>query len=103
LRGLALHIELVVDGGVDGAAEGEAEAGPAAPEVSSAEPGSHWHNVMVLLEPVEVEAGAQLLVRTTAELGAGAPPRYTFETWLGGAGDEAAPDEMRWLGAATYP
>ena len=65
--------------------------------------GSHWHNVMVLLEPVEVEAGAQLLVRTTAELGAGAPPRYTFETWLGGAGDEAAPDEMRWLGAATYP
>ena len=93
-----------MDGGVDGAAEGEAEAGPAAPEVSSAEPGSHWHNVMVLLEPVEVEAGAQLLVRTTAELGAGAPPRYTFEAWLGGAGDEAAPAEaMRWLGAATYP
>jgi hypothetical protein len=42
--------------------------------------------------------------RTTAELGAGAPPRYTFEAWLGGAGDEAAPAEaMRWLGAATYP
>ena len=51
----------------------------------------------------DLAGGAQLLVRTTAELGAGAPPRYTFETWLGGAGDEAAPDEMRWLGAATYP
>jgi hypothetical protein len=43
-------------------------------------------------------------VRTTAELGAGEPPRYTFEARLGGAGDEAAPAEaMRWLGAATYP
>ena len=100
LRGLALHIELLMDGATDASAE----VGLAASEVSSADPGSHWHNVMVLLEPVGVEVGEQLLVRATAELGAGAPPQYTFEAWLGGAADEAAPAEaMRWLGAVTYP
>lgn len=88
LRGLALHIELFLS---------EAQQRP---EVSSAEPGSHWANVMVLLEPTPVEAGAQLLVRAAAEL-AGSPPRYTFEAWLGERGAPA--ETMRSLGAVSYP
>ena len=130
LRGLALHMELLLvdEGAAAGAAAGagaEAEAsrppagqeeeeteeedrraggGAAAGLVSSAEAGSHWHNVFVLLEPTEVQPGAQLLVRTTAELGGPAPPRYTFEAWLGGAEDaDAPPEAMRRLGGAEYP
>ena len=93
LRGLALHLELFFSD----------ESGEQPPEVSSADPGSHWANVFVLLEPVEVREGATLLVRTTAELD-GATPQYTFQAWLGEQGDEREPEAMRSLGEVVrYP
>jgi len=97
LRGLALHLELFFS---DDSGEEQPET---APGVSSADPGSHWANVFVLLEPVEVREGATLLVRTTAEL-EGATPQYTFQAWLGEQGDEREPEAMRCLGEVVrYP
>lgn len=82
LRGLALHVELFVF-------DGEA----AEPEVSSAQPDSHWPNVFLMLpEPIEVTLGQQVGVRATAHLAA-AQPRYTFEVRLDG--------EL--LGSMEYP
>ena len=98
LRGLALHLEVFFSEESDG------QQPEAPPGVSSADAGSHWANVFVLLEPTEVREGATLLVRTTAELG-GATPQYSFKAWLGEgeAGREAPPETMRCLGEVTYP
>ena len=69
LRGVALHVELHC--GADG--------GDSPCDVSSAWPGSHWRNYLLLLgEGVAVRAGDAVRVRTSAELG-GSQPRYSFE------------------------
>jgi protein arginine N-methyltransferase 1 len=75
-RGLAVHVELHV-----GAMGGEEP-----PDVSSACPGSHWRNILLLLSDhggIKVRAGAAIRVKTTAVLG-GPQPRYTFEAWVDG-------------------
>lgn len=89
LRGLCVHVELFVS-------DGDA----AAPEVSSARPGSHWPNVMLLLpDEVAVRAGDRLAVRTRAELGGGCPNYWCEllrESRAPGGGWDA-------LGEWTYP
>ncbi len=73
LRGLALHVEVFM---TDGNAP--------APDVSSAEPGSHWPNVFMLLpEERQVEAGERVVVRARAHLEA-EQPLYAFEVEVGG-------------------
>ena len=68
LRGLALHVEVFMT-----------EADASAPDVSSAQPGSHWPNVFMLLsEELQVEAGKRVVVRASARLETD-QPLYTFE------------------------
>ena len=82
----------------------------AEPDVSSADEGSHWPNVLLLLpEEEQLEAGQALIVRTRAEL-AGEQPRYEFELLLegadGGAGDAGPGADvraLRSLGTVSYP
>ena len=82
LRGLALHNEVFV-------ADGEL----AAPEISSAAPGSHWPHVLLMLqETAQLAAGDALTVRFAIDL-AGEQPRYEFDVRRG---DEA-------LGTLRYP
>ena len=82
LRGLALHNEVFV-------ADGEL----AAPEISSADPGSHWPHVLLMLkETAQLAAGDALTVRYAIDL-AGEQPRYEFDVLRG---DEA-------LGTLRYP
>jgi hypothetical protein len=68
LRGLALHVEVFMT-----------DADASVPDVSSAQPGSHWPNVFMLLsEELQVEAGKRVVVRACARLETD-QPLYTFE------------------------
>ena len=81
-QGLALHNEVFV-------ADGELVA----PEISSADPGSHWPHVLLMLkETAQLAAGDALTVRYAVDL-AGEQPRYEFDVRRG---DEA-------LGTLRYP
>ena len=98
LRGLALHVELHC-----GALGGEEAA-----DVSSAWPGSHWRNILLLLSDggMLVCKGDAVRVKTTCEL-ASPQPRYTFEAFVQRQtvqGEYAA--EQRWEpvgGKIEYP
>ena len=64
-----------------------------APEISSADPGSHWPHVLLMLkETAQLAAGDALTVRYAIDL-AGEQPRYEFDVRRG---DEA-------LGTLRYP
>ena len=85
LRGLMVHVELFL-------LEGDASR----PDVSSAEVGSHWPNVFLMLpEEVHSEPGTEVVVRASARLG-GAQPRYSFEVTCNGAhaGTLEYPDQL---------
>ena len=81
LRGLAVHIEV-------GMAAGDAV------DISSARAGSHWPNVLLLLDdPVDVRAGAdRLRVRCRAALGSERPRHHEGDgrDWVGVASRLAA-------------
>jgi SAM-dependent methyltransferase len=75
--------------------------GAADPDVSSARPGSHWPNVLLLLpEALQVTAGVgRIIVDCRASLGAEVP-RYTFEVRIALEGEN---DDGALLGTLTYP
>jgi hypothetical protein len=71
--GLLVHVELFV---LDGSAS--------QPEVSSAEPDSHWPNVLLTLrDRLDVAAGQRVEVKTSAVLD-GPQPLYHFDISLDG-------------------
>ena len=72
LRGLAIEVELFC----------RADGGDDKPDVSSAWAGSHWRNVLLLLDgETPLTTGQRIKVATNCDL-AGARPTYTFETWV---------------------
>lgn len=118
LRGLAVHIEVLMPHAAHVAA---ADTGI---DISSARPGSHWPNVLLLLpNEVAVSVGDRLLVRTKARL-ASEEPTYRFEVHLlaqlqhddeghdaalpvrgddGGADRSGETETGRLLGEISYP
>lgn len=91
LAGLVLHVELHC----------EVDAGDGRPpDVSSAWRGSHWRNVLLILDqPTPVQTGQRVRVRTRAELAA-LTPVYEFEAWLeeqaGAGGDWSGHGATSW-------
>ena len=89
---LAVHVELHC-----GAARGDEPA-----DVSSAWAGSHWRNVLLVLdEAVQVRVRDEVRVRTSVAL-AGALPLYTFEAFLVPAGEEEGGGRLRALGSPLH-
>ena len=87
-----MHVELHC-----GAARGDEPA-----DVSSAWAGSHWRNVLLVLdEAVQVRVRDEVRVRTSVAL-AGALPLYTFEAFLAPAGEEEGGGRLRALGSPLH-
>ena len=85
LRGLAVHIELFMAATDAVVADNAVAADDAAvADISSAEQGSHWPNVFLMLpEELAMTPGQRVEVRTAARLAA-AQPRYSFEVFVDG-------------------